>query len=93
MEKQRVGNKPYVKIFNQGELVNPIVGSYASPHPNRRQRRQSLKKGFMNNRGNTNIVVVGIGKGVFLKYQKYRQFIFDKVSGLVKIIKHTELKR
>jgi hypothetical protein len=93
MEKIIVKNRPYVKSYNDGVLTNPIAGSYKSPHPNRRQRRQSLKNGFMNNGSDTNMVVVGIGKGVFLKYIKYRQFILDKVSGLVKIIKHTELKK
>lgn len=35
-----IKNKPYVKEFDaQGVLLNPIVGSYESKGPNRRDRR------------------------------------------------------
>lgn len=38
-------NKPYVKEYNSdGEVINPIKGSYLNWYPNRRQRRISERK-------------------------------------------------
>ena len=38
-------NVPYKKVYGKnGELLNPIVGKYVNKFPNRRQRKEELKK-------------------------------------------------
>jgi hypothetical protein len=63
-------NKPYVKQFNEnGELVNPIKGIYASVFPNReRRRRIKQAEPFMGNSKGAKITVSGK-----FKYRRYVQ--------------------
>lgn len=36
-------NKPYVKEYDEnGIVLNPIVGSYRTKYPNRKERRKSI---------------------------------------------------
>lgn len=80
-------NVPYVKKFDyKGVEINQFVnGVYASPYPNRRERRQ-----FKNNKSFT-----GNSKGIKLnvsgkyKYERVLQSIKDKVTGFIKFIKHS----
>lgn len=37
-------NTPYVKVYKDGELTNPIKGGYYNQGANRKQRRESMQK-------------------------------------------------
>lgn len=37
-------NIPYVKVYQNRRLTNPINGSYISRGPNRRTRRKEMKR-------------------------------------------------
>jgi hypothetical protein len=78
-------NTPYVKRFNEnGELLNPINGTYMSQHPNRRQRK-SMEKGtrmFPNDKG-FHMTVTPFGRYI----KRYQQEV-DMETGRTKIILH-----
>ena len=70
-------NRPYVKQYLDGELLNPIIGSLYSRFPNRKTRRQSLGRLASNKKG-TQLVVTQIGHYKFSKYYKVFQNIGKK---------------
>lgn len=77
-------NIPYRKKYNQnGELLNPIVESYVSHGPNRKERRENLQKDrFVGNGKNISLTVTGTRK-----YLRHRQVEIDK-DGETKYILH-----
>jgi len=80
-------NKPYVKQYNeQGLISNPIVGSYKSTSPNRRQRRElEYNKPFIGNKKGISLVVVKIGALSFQKYKKVVQVVKMKDGSIKRI--------
>lgn len=83
-------NKPYVKEVVDGEIINPIKGSYPSDYPNRKQRRKYLQKDRF--RGNSKGVNLSVFKDS--KYSRELQVIFcvdpetKKPTGEKRVVKH-----
>lgn len=71
-------NVPYVKRYKNGELANPIKGSYSSNGPNRKARRAHLNKPrlFSNSSGTQLRVFHGRPPQ---RYTVRKQFIGNKV--------------
>ena len=67
-----IGNVPYVKVYENGEIQNPITDKYISEFPNRKTRRQRPKR-FNNNRKTTPIVIFGVDK-----YYRRNRVVFKK---------------
>ena len=66
-------NIPYVRMYDKnGEFMNPIIGFYKSDFPNRKQRREKIKR-FRGNKKGISLSVV--------KTQKYK-----RVMQLIQII-------
>lgn len=79
-------NTPYVKKLNEnGEVINPIKGSYLHQEQNRKQRRLKLER-FVNNRKTFHLTVTKT-----LKYARKVQEILLK-DGSVKRIGHYILR-
>lgn len=73
-------NKPYVKIYKDGELQNPINKSYMSFSPNRKSRREKLQKNrFLGNHKGHQLIVVNNCKGSAKYFKKVQAApIFSK---------------
>ena len=80
-----IGNVPYVKVYKNGELQNPITDKYISEFPNRKTRRQRPKR-FNNNRKTTPIVVFGVDK-----YYRRSRVVYSK--NLEEVIIYDYIKR
>ena len=85
-------NKPYVKQYKSGELLNPIEKSYSSLFPNRRARRDGLsKKRFHGESKNYHLTVTDAGK-----YRRVRQQIIcwnkELKKEYIKTIEHYILR-
>jgi len=76
-------NIPYVKIFKGDVLTNPITKD--KPYRSLPQR-QSVNNTSNNSKGG-GILVVNLGKGVFVRYRSYKQLI-PKANGKNKVITH-----
>lgn len=70
-------NKPYVKQYEDGKLLNPIEGSYPSPFENRASRRQKPKRAFSNKRG-IQLIVSRVGDYAFYKHRRQLQHVDGK---------------
>lgn len=80
-------NQPYVKLYENGQLKNPIKGSYLHSEPNRRKRREHKhKEPFFGCGKNTPLTVTKE-----MKYLRVRQIEKDK-DGNRKTIEHYILK-
>lgn len=77
-------NQPYVKRRDEnGNVTNPIVGSYTSSFPNRRKRREHKNQiPFYGNGKNFRLTTDGRNK-----FKRVRQIEFDK-DGDKKILYH-----
>lgn len=77
-------NKPYVKQYDaNGNVSNPIKGSYLNKHPNRKERRKHLNHPpFIGNSKGTPMTIFKT-----LRYMRVVQVITDK-EGKVKRVKH-----
>ena len=72
-------NKPYVKQYENGELLNPLETSYLNQFENRKQRRMHLnKQRDYNNRKGTSIRLVSDKKGVFA-YVLRKQYVTSRI--------------
>ena len=77
------GNIPYVKQYKDGEVTNPIKGSYVSVLPNRAARRAELRtERFFGNGKSIPLSVTKVSK-----HKRVRQFIVLK-DGSKKIVEH-----
>jgi len=75
-------NQPYVKKYNaNGEVVNPIVGSYIHQLPTRSEKRKGPDR-FISNGNNYHLTIF---KGH--KFRRFRQHILLK-DGNIKNIEH-----
>jgi len=63
-------NKPYVKQYENGVLVNEIKDRYVNAFQNRQHRKRKLGRLFNNKKG-IQLVVTYIGKGKFYKSIKH----------------------
>lgn len=83
-------NTSYVKQYDaNGRVINPIVGDLIHQFPNRRQRKQSLKKQrFYGESKNTHLTVSGN-----VKFFRVKQIIKLKLNGIKKTIEHYVLKK
>lgn len=68
-----IKNEPYVKVYENGLVVNKITkeNPVINPHPNRRQRRNNGNREMGNKKG-ISLVVTKIGKYEFCKTTKRR---------------------
>lgn len=78
-------NKPYVKMYDKNGIIkNPIKTGYLHDFENRRERRSLLhKKRFFGNGKNIHLTVIKLSK-----YLRFRQYLFDDETGMVKTIEH-----
>lgn len=72
-------NIPYVKIENEdGDILNPINGSYPNFFPNRKQRRDAMAratKNPKNNKKGARVVITKLGDASFTKTHVKQQTI------------------
>ena len=87
-------NTPYVKRYENGKLMNPIVGKYSTGFSNRRQRRNERtdinNKPFHGNSKNFHLTVQGASDTGYYKYRRRRQIIHLK-DGSCKTVEHYDL--
>jgi hypothetical protein len=76
-------NSPYVKIYENGVITNPIEERYASPFKNRRARRENTGRQFSNKKG-IQLVITPIGIGSYIKTIK--KIISKKGGALINYI-------
>jgi hypothetical protein len=77
-------NVPYVKIYENGVLVNPITQE--NPYIQGPSQKNRTKQRLTNNKKGESVSVVRIGLLSFIKYNIQKQFIGDK------LIVHSVLK-
>lgn len=82
-------NKPYVKLYRTDDdgyktLINPITKD--RPYISFPTKRKS--KNASNNKKGIRLVVLNVGKGVFVKYEVKEQFIAIKGSRKKKRVLH-----
>lgn len=77
-------NTPYVKVYDSnGNVSNPIVGSYPSLAPNRKQRRAIKQKNrFYGESKNYHLTCDGINS-----YARIKQYSINK-EGNKKVVLH-----
>jgi hypothetical protein len=85
-------NTPYVKVYKDGKLTNPIEGFYQQEHDNRRKRREYLNEPPFYGCGKNYHLTVVHGNGLMgeQKYRRRRQIITLK-DGSKKTIEHYDL--
>jgi len=76
-------NVPYVKLFKDGKLINPIT----KEKPYRSfPKKQKVTQASNNSKG-IGVIVVNLGKGLIMKYNSYKQLIVCN-NGKNKCITH-----
>ena len=77
-------NIPYIKIYKDGEVINPIKDSYISVLPNRKARRETEGRFF----GNGKSIPLTVTK--VSKHRRVRQRIKLKDGGVRTILHYVE---